>query len=201
MIKNYIFDFGNVICEFYEDRLSAPYAENDEEKRIISDVAFDRLYWDRLDNGTISDDEVKSSIKKRLKEPVATRACEAFDNWIFNLTPVPGMQNLIKELKNKGAKLYLISNISIGFAQNYHKSEWINEILSCFDGLILSGTINLVKPDKAIFEYALNKYNLKACECIFIDDNITNTRSAEKLGIKTYHFDGNAEKLREFLIK
>ena len=93
MIKNYIFDFGNVICEFYEDRLSAPYAENDEEKRIISDVAFDRLYWDSLDNGTISDDEVKISIKKRLKEPVATRACEAFDNWIFNLTPVSGMQN------------------------------------------------------------------------------------------------------------
>jgi putative hydrolase of the HAD superfamily len=64
-----------------------------------------------------------------------------------------------------------------------------------FDGLVLSGEINIVKPNAEIFEYLLSKYNLNREECIFVDDNKANITGAEKAGIKGYLFDGDAEKL------
>ena len=68
MIKNYIFDFGKVLVEFEPENLTSVYIKNTEDLKIVSEVVFDRLYWDRLDNGTISDDEVINAIRNRLPE-------------------------------------------------------------------------------------------------------------------------------------
>ena len=57
----------------------------------------------------------------------------------------------------------------------------------------------MVKPHAEIYEYLLNTYKLKAEECIFIDDRLDNIEAGEKLGIKGYLFDGDAEKLRGYL--
>ncbi len=63
MIKNYIFDFGNVLAEFYPDKLTAPHISDEETNKIVREVVFDRLYWDKLDMGTITDEEVKDEIR------------------------------------------------------------------------------------------------------------------------------------------
>lgn len=199
MINNYIFDFGNVLSEFYPDKLTAPFVEDKESAGIISSVVFDRIYWDKLDAGTITDDEVKADIVKRLPKNLGSIACKVYDNWINTMTPVPGMYELICDIKKNGKKLYLISNISVGFANGYCKVKWIKELLDLFDGLVLSGTIGMTKPNKEIFEYLLVKYNLKAEECLFIDDSEKNVKCAETVGISAYLFDGEAEKLRKFI--
>ena len=199
MIKNYIFDFGNVLAEFFPEKLTAPYVKNEDMKKRISDIVFDRIYWDKLDEGTITDDEVKAGIRSRLPEDEGDIACEVYDNWVNTLTPVENMQNLICDIKKSGKKLYLLSNISIGFANTYSEVKWIKELFLNFDGIVLSGTIGKVKPNKDIFEYLLEKFSLKADESIFIDDNKNNIDGAESVGIKGYLFDGDASKLRKFL--
>lgn len=199
MTENYIFDFGNVLGEFYSEKLTAPYVKNEDAKKRIADVVFDRIYWDRLDEGTITDDEVKAGIRSRLPEEEYDVACKVYDNWVNTLTPVANMQNLVCDIKKSGKKLYLLSNISIGFANSYSKVKWIKELFDNFDGVVLSGPIRMVKPNKDIFEYLLEKFNLKADECIFIDDNQNNIDGAELVGIKGYLFDGDASKLRKFL--
>ena len=199
MIKNYIFDFGNVLAEFYPDKLTAPHISDEETNKLVREVVFDRLYWDKLDMGTITDEEVKEGIKSRVPESLKDVALTVYDNWINNLTPVKGMQKLISDMHKRGEKMYLLSNISIGFAENYKNVKWIEELFSCFEGLVFSGVIHKVKPDEEIFKHLLGKYNLKSEECIFVDDSKINIEGAEKAGIKGYLFDGNAEKLREEL--
>lgn len=199
MIKNYIFDFGNVLGEFYPDRLTAPFVSDEKEKRLISDVVFDRLYWDKLDVGSITDDEVRVEIRMRLPKELGDVGCLVYDNWIKTMTPVKGMQELIYDIHNNGNKIYLLSNISDGFAQNYKTVEWLNELFSLFDGLVMSGTIGMAKPDKKIFEYIIEIFNLNVTECLFIDDRFENLASAKILGINGYLFDGNADKLRKCL--
>ena len=199
MIKNYIFDFGNVLAEFYPDKLTSACVADEEAGKIISEVVFDRIYWDNLDRGAISDDEVREGIKSRLPETLHEDACSVYNNWVFNMTPFPGMQKLIDDISKTDKKLYLLSNISIGFANTYKTVPWINELLSKFDGLVLSGTIGLVKPNKDIFEYVLEKFDLKADECLFIDDNAQNIEGAKSAEINGYLFDGDSEKLRGFL--
>ena len=199
MIENYIFDFGNVIAEFYPDKLTAPFVSSEDERKIISEVVFDRIYWDRLDDGSITDDEVKEKICARLPQDLGEVACKVYDNWINSLTPVPNMKELISDIKKSGKKVYLLSNISRGFAQNYKNTKWIAEILENFDGLVFSGPIGIVKPSAEIFEHLLCKYNLKAEECLFIDDSQKNINGAAASGINGYLFDGNAQKLREYI--
>ncbi|MBQ2897152.1 MAG: HAD family phosphatase [Clostridia bacterium] len=199
MIKNYIFDFGNVIAKFCPDDLTACYVSDPHQRRIVSDVVFDRLYWAKLDEGSITDDEVKKQISLRLPEDLREVSCMVYDNWVKNLTPVDGMQKLISDIKKNDKKLYLLSNISIGFANNYKNVTWLKEIFSKFDGLVFSGPIGMVKPNKNIFEFILEKFELNSDECIFVDDCVMNINGAENAGIKGYFFDGDSEKLRKFL--
>ena len=58
MIKNYIFDFGKVIVHFDTEYMVKRYVKNADDANLLGDVIFDRLYWDRLDEGTIRDEEV-----------------------------------------------------------------------------------------------------------------------------------------------
>lgn len=198
MIKNYIFDLGNVLAEFNPEKLTAPFADG-EDKMLISKVVFDRLYWNRLDSGTIEDDEVKKCIMGRLPESLIEIGLKVYDNWIQSLTPVDGMQALVRDIKKAGGRLYLLSNTSVGFANGYNKSAWLDGLLKQFDGMVFSAVCGMTKPGADIFEYLIKKYGLKAEESIFIDDLEKNVEGAQKVGIKGYLFDGDAEKLREFI--
>ena len=114
-------------------------------------------------------------------------------------TPVPNVREVIFKLKKEGKRLFLLSNISIGFSENYKKTPWINEVLSEFDGLILSGVTGLLKPDPEVFEYILSKYNLKREETLFIDDSPKNIKGAEAVRLRGYLFNGDGLKLERFL--
>ena len=199
MIKNYIFDFGNVIAQFYPEKLSEPYISDEIKRKEVAQIVFDRLYWDKLDYGTITDDEVKKALSERLDNDVCDAGIKTYDNWVKNLIPVPKMPELVSDAKNAGKKLYLLSNISIGFANTYCDVEWIEKTFSLFDGLVFSGTIGMVKPERRIFEHILEKFSLKAEETLFVDDSEKNIKGAKEVGIEGYLFDGDADKLREFL--
>lgn len=197
--KNYIFDFGQVLVRFDPWYMTNAYVKNEKDCALVSEVVFDRLYWDRLDIGSINDEEVKAGICSRLPQKLQNLACKVYDNWIYNLPLIKGMKELVFELKTQGKGLYLLSNISNGFSQKYQSVPEISELLSLFDGLVFSGPIGKVKPTKDIYYHILSKYSLKANECFFIDDNQSNIVGSESVGIAGYLFDGDVKKLSEFL--
>lgn len=57
-----------------------------------------------------------------------------------------------------------------------------------FDGIVVSGDENFVKPDPKLYQVLLNRYNLKADESLFIDDNLKNIKIASEMGFHTIHF-------------
>lgn len=199
MIKNLIFDFGGVLGQFNEEVLISPYVSDSTIKKQISEVVFDRLYWDRLDKGTISHEEIRAGIKSRMPDNLLDVSLKVYDNWIYNLKPVNGMCELVEEISKNDYKLYLLSDISRDFSTEYKNVEWINKLFSYFEGLTFSGVEGLVKPHKETFENLLSKHNLKANECLFIDDRETNVNGAKLCGINGYVFDGDAVKLRQYL--
>lgn len=196
MVKNYIFDFGRVLVHFDLDYMTSAYIKNKSDCDLAKNIIFDRLYWDKLDAGTITDSEVLDGIFARLPEYLHNDAEKVYLNWYHNLPVIDGMRELLAEIKSKGARLYLLSNISIGFADNYINVPEIKFLLEPFDGLVFSGKIGLTKPKKEIFEHLLSKYSLKAEECAFIDDSPINIKGAESIGIKGYLFNGDAKDLK-----
>ena len=130
-----------------------------------------------------------------LDEKYHALAKDVIYGWYQYKTESTEMYELIKELKNKGYKLFLCSNA----AESFHKYEDSIEAFKLLDAKIVSADIKKVKPDKEFFEYVLNTYNLKPEECFFIDDLAQNVKGAYECGIDGYQYNGNVELLRKFM--
>lgn len=200
MFKNYIFDFGQVLIKFDPYYMVSAFATDEEDKKLLVPIIFDRLYWNGLDDGSLSHNDAKEAFLKRIPQRLHKTACDIYDNWIRNLPAIEGMSELLNTLKEKGAKLYLLSNISNYFAENYESVPKIKAVLSKFDGVVFSAPIRMAKPDRKIFEHLLYKFNLKAEDCIFIDDSDKNIAGAKTAGIEGYLFDGDSAKLKKYLL-
>ncbi len=199
MTKTVIFDFGNVLVHFSPKALTAAVVRDPVAAAQIEAVLFDRLYWDKLDDNTISDDKLLAAVCDRLPPALHDAARRVYDAWWERLTPIDGMAALVRDIKTAGRQVYLLSNISVGFVEGYRSAAWLDELLAPFDGLVFSGPLGLVKPDPAIFAHLLDRYDLCAEECLFVDDLPTNIAGAASVDIAGYVFDGDAEKLRNFL--
>lgn len=195
-IKNVVFDFGQVLVYFQPSYMVGAYVSDEEDKALIEEVVFDRLYWDRLDSGDISDKEVVSAIKTRLPERLWDVSEKIYYNWIYNIPEIEGMSELIDRIKNRyNVKVYLLSNISNYFASH---SEEI-PILKKLDGCVFSAPIGIVKPNREIFEHLCKAYKLSPEETLFIDDRADNIEGALRCGLKGYIFDGNVDRLKDYL--
>ncbi len=196
MIKNIIFDCGRVIMQYDERYISSFFVEtkNAEDIELLATVAMARKYWNAFDEGTLTEEVYLREVKKELPERLHGAVEKLSAKWTSHMPPVPGIEEVIRELHEKGIKLYLLSN----FNKRLRNEQHLAPSLRFFDGLVISGEINMVKPNREIYEYLLAKYGLAPTECIFVDDNSGNIEAGEKSGIKGYLFDGDAEKLREY---
>ena len=198
-IKNVIFDFGNVLCRYDPDYMISRFISDPDDIALVKEAMFCRSLWDPLDAGTITDDEVKRIGCGPLPERLRAPACAAYDHWHENMPYVPGMKELTVSLKNAGKRLFLLSNISIGFSEKWKSVPALDSLLSPFDGLIFSGTLGIVKPYPEIYHHLIEKYGIYPSESVFIDDRWKNVACAESVGICGILFDGNAEKLSRIL--
>ncbi len=195
-IKNVIFDFGQVLVHFEPSYMVGVYVSDKDDKALLEEVIFDRLYWDRLDDGTLSDEDAVLAIKKRLPDRLWDVAEKIYYNWVDNIPEIEGMSELIDRIKTRyGVKTFLLSNISKYFASHANEIPILNKL----DGCVFSGPIGIVKPSREIFEHLCVKYKLSPEECLFIDDRADNIEGAIRCGFKGYIFDGSVERLRDYL--
>ena len=199
MIKNVVFDFGMVLVSFLPNYMVRKYvSEPEEDVDLLCAVLFDRLYWDRLDAGTITDEEVLADVRTRIPERLWGAAEKIYNNWIYNIPEIEGMRELVCDIREKyGVKLFLLSNISLYFAKHSHEIS----ILNLFDRCIFSAVCGKVKPNEDIFEYLCTTCEITPEETLFIDDSEKNINGAENYGICGYIFDGDVARLREYLDK
>ncbi|MBU3146208.1 HAD family phosphatase [Clostridium sp. CF012] len=184
MVKNIIFDIGNVLLEFKPlAYLKRTFNDDNIEKFLYKEI-FQSEEWLHLDRGTLTQDEAIKIISLRNpNNEIHIKKC--MDNWIEILTPIEDTVKILSQLKEKGYKLYLLSNFhSLAFETICSKYDFFNH----FDGEIISYKENLLKPEAEIYTKLLETYKLNADECLFIDDTLVNVEAANKLGIKTIHF-------------
>ena len=198
MIKNVVFDFGQVMVKFDPVFISGKYTENSEDAILLAGVLFDRLYWDKLDKGTISDEEVVSESKKRLPERLHSACENAYYGWVSSIPEIEGMTELVREVRDRYKKrVFLLSNISEYFVKNRNSVP----SLSLFEKCIFSAEHGTVKPERRIFEILLDTCGILPDETLFIDDSEKNLAGAEAIGIKGILFKGDARTLMNELKK
>ena len=179
MIKNIIFDLGNVLISWMPEEYlkKINYPEN-IRNTIMTDI-FGSSEWAMLDNGDITTREAIDAIvlKSTLKrEEIAL---------VFNfrtdiMYPLDENVRLLPELKKQGFKLYFLSNFPLDIFEVV-KNDYF--FFRYFDGGIISAEVKLSKPDVRIFQYMINNYSLVPEECLYIDDIENNVRAAETTGM------------------
>lgn len=188
MIKNIIFDMGGVLIEWNPDYFLEQYNLSDEDKAILKREVFQSYQWVLMDYGKLSTVEGIYQMQRNLPPHLKRYATELVINWPIHSKPIEGMYQLVCALKEKGYELFLLSN-----AANNQPDYWKRyPYYFLFDKKIISYQYHTIKPEKAIFDILLSQYDLKASECLFIDDSPTNIASAmmnQMNGIIFYDID------------
>jgi len=196
MIKAVIFDYGGVMKDAHALSLDVPAICN------ISQEEFEITREERIElvgmaeRGEIDDEEqwrrYSKIIDKPIREDAVKVAEESYrETFIFNNE----MFNFAKELKSKGIKVAVLSNILKFEADVIREKHGYDE----FSPVVLSCEVGMNKPNKNIYLFALEKLNLKPEECIFIDDKEKYLLPAQELGIKTVLFKNSEQAIRNVL--
>ena len=190
MIKTIIFDFGNVFINLNIEAAHKHALETFQVKSLSEEMlGFNSFY----EQGLISTDEFLEFYSENF--PILSKE-ELIDVWNFMLKDFP--ENRLAFLKtlqqSSKYKLILLSNTN-ALHINHIKEHisFYEEFKNCFDAFYLSHEINLVKPNQDIFEFVLNENELKAEECLFVDDNKDNIDTANTLKINNWHINPETE--------
>lgn len=203
MVKNVIFDIGNVILNFDLNYILPKFTENSDEQDFIVDNIINSPEWlgySLIDTGYITKENAIAIVQDRTNHK-NDNLIESFWNNYNNYSLVDNrVIELIKNLKLRGYKIYLLSNINEHTFINVEKSG----LFDIVDGYVLSYKEHQVKPYVAIYETLLNRYELMASECLFIDDNEKNIKTAQELGFITRkvlsdNYESVLESISEFL--
>lgn len=196
MIKNIIFDMGNVLIK-YDPELFVDRAgiSDDHDKKILLDAIYRSSGWHEMDMGILDEQGMYERAVKILPERLWDVAYDLIFNWDKPLIPIDGMFELVKWCRDKGYKIYLLSNASIRQPEYWYDMP----LHRYFDGAVVSALEKETKPFPQIYYILMRRYGLKAAECVFIDDVEVNVRTAEALGMKGWLFKNDAEKLKGYI--
>ena len=200
MIKNIIFDLGNVIINYNQEQIINNFTKKEEEIKYIYDEIFHAPEWELMDLGNITNDEAIEVINKRNEFKYQKLTDNFLHEWYKKQEINRDIVEIAKKLKRNGYKLFVLSNMA-NLTYEYFKND---EFFSLCTGIIISAHEHLIKPDEKVFRLLLDRYKLNAEECLFIDDDPSeeNYKTANKMEIKGRRIIPNsAEDVRKLLLE
>lgn len=195
MIKNIVFDMGNVIIRFDRDAFIDRFGVSEEERKILLREIFLSPEWVMMDRGTLTDEQAADILCPRVPEHLRDIARKLIGFWDRPILEIEGIEPLIEELKGKGYGIYLLSNASCrqpDYWQRVPASRF-------FDGTLISYAVKLVKPMPEIYEKFFETFSLNREECFFIDDSPANIEASLYVGMPGAVFHNDIRRLRREL--
>ncbi len=182
-VKKFLFDLGNVFFDWNPEKILKPIFNDDKRMNFfINNISFPLLDT-RCDAGVTIEVAVIDAIEKfpefekeiKLYYPNHGNMVGGF----FQKTV-----DVFYKIKELNYPCFVLSNWS---AETYEGMEETYPFLKDFDGKIISGRDFLIKPDPAIYELAISRFNLIPEETLFIDDRLDNIEAAQNLNFQTIH--------------
>jgi len=191
MIRNIVFDFGGVLVRWDPRNLYEPYFNDPEKTAFFLDKVCPYSWNETVDAGrpTAGATEERLALYPEWEKEIRMY----FGQWIKMMDgQVPGMEELLTELKVRGYSLYGLTNWS---AETFPQIRDSYPVFSLLDGIVVSGEEHIKKPSPEIYRTLLKRYRLRPEESIFIDDNPGNVAAGEAEGIRGLVFT-SVEQLR-----
>ena len=182
-LKNIVFDLAGVVVARSPLRFPA-HLERFFSFVFTTPEGGVPKFWEDYDRGVRSVDEVAEAVAEYRGCNIETAKANMLLAVEYQEEVAPTAE-LIRELKERGYRLIVLSNMSPEYIEFLRKKP----VYQYFDEEIISCEVKLVKPEREIYELLLSRYGLNPAETIFIDDRKENVDAAAELGIRPFHFD------------
>lgn len=180
MIKNIVFDIGNVLAEFRWRKMLKELGFEGEVYTAVANATFCSPMWSEFDRSAAPDEEIiEKCVKSAPKYEKEIRS--VFENVHLVCETYPYAKDWVIDLRARGFRVYLLSNFA---RTSFSKTEHTLDFLSHVDGRVISFEVGEVKPGREIFLCLERKYGIKPSESVFFDDMPENIVAAECYG---YH--------------
>jgi putative hydrolase of the HAD superfamily len=191
MIKNIIFDFGDVFINL--DKQATIRELTKFGVTEFTDEMY-AVYFD-YEMGLISTSDFVSTFHGLYPSISKEDFVHAWNAILLDF-PRHRMK-FIKELaESKKYRLFLLSNtneLHISWIQSDWGMKLYSEFKDCFEQFYLSHEIHFRKPNADIYEFVLQQNQLIPEETIFIDDTIENTKAGKELGVHVWNINPETE--------
>ena len=180
MIRNIIFDIGNVLVDFcWRDHIRSCGYTGETAGRLGS-AMMQSAAWREMDRGVWPEEEVLAAFIRN--DPALEKEIRrVYENLGTLIREYPGTRRWIRELKDRGYRVFYLSNFPAKVERDAgDKMSFLAEM----DGGLLSHRVKKIKPDSGIYLLLLEQYGLKAEESVFLDDSPANVETARKLGMQ-----------------
>jgi 2-haloacid dehalogenase len=191
-----VWDLGNVLIDWQPAAAIAAGVGEDEARRFLAADDFDFMAFNHGPDsgGTWADaeDDVRRTHPHWVEHALAYRA-----NFVASLAgEVPDSVDLVRELHAAGIPQWGLTNWSHELWPNApRRFGFLDELL---DGVVVSGTEGVAKPDPAIFAITAERVGLPTERLVFVDDKQLNVEAARATGMDGIVFT-DAETLRRDL--
>ena len=198
MIKNIVFDFGDIFINLDKKRFARELQQLGISQE--SEEMLPVLY--QYEKGLISTEKFIAFFEEKLEIP-SEKLVKAWNSILLDF-PNERLRFIQELAESKKYRLFLLSNtndLHISWIKNNWGLELYNAFKICFEQFYLSHEINLRKPNYTIYEFVLKTNNLTAEETFFIDDTKENTVAAKMLGISVWNLKPGKEDVIELFTK
>ena len=193
MIRNIIFDIGNVLVDYCWQEHIAGYGFLGGMARRIGKAMMESPVWNELDRGLWTNEELLAGFIRNDPE-LEQEIRLVFSDLSTLVKEREGSRGWLRALKKEGFWLYYLSNYS---ARAKNEAAGQITFLEEMDGGIMSYREGLIKPDPAIYRLLLERYGLNAQECVFLDDSPANVEAAVRLGIRGIQVKSQEQAMRD----
>lgn len=193
-IKAVIFDFGGVLIDWNPYYLFRKVMVNDTEiERFLQEIDFKTWNYE-FDKGYPFDKGVEDLCQKY---PHYAELIRLFDErWMETLgVPFDATVDILNKVKATGMPVYGLTNWSV---EKFDLVRPQHQFFDLFEDMVISGKEKIAKPDPRIYKLLLQRNNLNANDCVYIDDSEDNIRAGRKVGLKTIHYQSSRQ-LKEAL--
>lgn len=178
-INTIVFDIGNVLADFCWEKHFRHFCDSEEQFLRLAKATVMDDTWNQFDKGALSEEELLQIFIDNDPE-MEDLIRRVFENISDTIEPFDYAKFWIRELKEKGYRVLILSNFSEkAYRDCGEKLNFVEEA----DGAVISYREKLIKPDREIYELLIERYGLIPEECVFIDDKQENIDGAKLMGM------------------
>jgi epoxide hydrolase-like predicted phosphatase len=193
IVRNVVMDLGGVMLEWNPDHLLTRFEPDPELRKQLRANIFGQD-WQLFDRGRVTEAQLIARLELRTGHS-RERLLEIVAAVRESLREKPETVELVRALRRRGFDIYCLSNMPGPIYEHLRRRHTFWDL---FRGIVVSGEIQLMKPEPEIYLHLLERFGLQPAESVFIDDLQVNVDAAKAVGLYALRFQSASQCQQEF---